>query len=149
MRPHPRLAIVLVDHEPVILTLLQRLVGRLAPDYDLVPILDGATALAVLARLPVALITANNQRSRMDGVTLIAALRAIAPACPIVLISGYPRPAPAPDGRFAGADFYVPKPIQFSQLAAVVQMALAQKAVVGEAAQQIGDQVVRPISLSS
>jgi CheY-like chemotaxis protein len=131
MSPYPRPAIVLVDHEPVILTLLQRLVGTLTPDYDLLPVLDGATALALVTRRPVALVTTNYQRPRMDGVTLIAALRALAPACPIVLISGHPCPTPAPDGRFAGADFFLPKPIQFSQLAAVVQMALAREVAVG------------------
>jgi CheY-like chemotaxis protein len=131
MRSYPRPTIVLIDHEPIILTMLQRMVGTLAPDYDLLPFLDGTTALAVAARRPVALITTNYQRPTMDGVTLIAALRAIVPACPIVLISGHPCLAPAPDGRFAGADFYVPKPIQFSQLAAVLQMALVREVAVG------------------
>jgi CheY-like chemotaxis protein len=110
------------------------MVGILAPGYDLLPVLDGATALAIVTRRPVALVTTNYQRPRMDGATLIAALRALALSCPIVLISGHPCPAPAPDGRFAGADFYLPKPIQFSQLAAVLQMALAQQAAVGGAA---------------
>jgi DNA-binding response OmpR family regulator len=104
------------------------MVGTLAPGYDLLPILDGATALAVVARRPAALITTNNQRPRMDGLTLIGALRALAPACPIVLISGDPCRVPVPDGCFAGADFYLPKPIQFSHLAAVLQMALPQQA---------------------
>jgi CheY-like chemotaxis protein len=134
MRPHPRPAIVLVDNEPAILTILQRMVCTLAPDYDPLAVLDGATALAVVAQLPVALITTNYRWPRMDGVALIAALRAFAPLCPIVLISGYPCPAPAPDGRLDGADFYVPKPFRFSQLAAVVQMALAQQAAVSQAA---------------
>jgi hypothetical protein len=52
MSRYPRPAIVLIDHEPIILTLLQRMVGTLAPGYDLLPILDGATALAVVARRP-------------------------------------------------------------------------------------------------
>jgi CheY-like chemotaxis protein len=130
MSPYPRPAIVLIDHEPFILTLLQRMVGTLAPDYDLLLIRDGATALALVTRRPVALITTNYQQPRMDGVPLIAALRASAPACPIVLISGDLCRVPVPDGRFAGADFYLPKPIQFSQLAAVLQMALPQQAAV-------------------
>jgi DNA-binding response OmpR family regulator len=70
----------------------------------------------------------------MDGLALIAALRALALSCVIVLISGHPCPAPASDGRFAGADFYVPKPIQFRHLAAVVQMALAQQTAVSKTA---------------
>jgi CheY-like chemotaxis protein len=134
MSPHPRPAIVLVDNQPLVLTLLERMVRALAPDYDLLPVRDGVTALAVVARRPVALITTNYRRPRMDGVALIAALRAIAPPCPIVLISGYPCPTPAPDGRLDGADFYVPKPFRLSQLAAVVQMALAQQAAVSQAA---------------
>jgi hypothetical protein len=89
MSLHPSPAIVLVDAEPAVLSILERMVCAVAPDYDLLPVRDGTTALAVAARRPVALVATNDQQLRMDCVKRSAALRAIAPLCPIVLISGY------------------------------------------------------------
>jgi CheY-like chemotaxis protein len=132
MTSHPTPAIVLVDDEPTVLTILQRSLQHLADQYDLIPVSDGATALAQVAQRPVALLITDHRMPGMDGVTLIAALKATVPGCPVVLISGYLTPALMQQGLAAGVDFYVPKPFGCSQIAAVAERALGYTATVVE-----------------
>ena len=90
MTTAPRPAIILVDDEPDVLTILHRLVRDFATGYELVPLADGAAAFAEIVRRPVALLITDHRMPGMDGLTLTAVLKRVAPQCPVLLLSGYP-----------------------------------------------------------
>lgn len=117
--------ILLVDDEPAVLALLRRVLHDLAGDYDLITAPDGATALALIAQQPVALVITDYQMPDMDGVALTEAIKAVAPQCLVVLMTGYPTLETQHRARMAEADFYLPKPFRLDQLASIVHATIA------------------------
>jgi YesN/AraC family two-component response regulator len=134
MSCHPRPTIVLVDDEPAVLGTLYRLVRDLAPGYDVIAVPDGGTALAQAAQRPIALLITDYQMPRMDGVALITTLKATAPPCPTVLISGYLTPEVMRHGRAAGVDFYLAKPFRRDEFVTLIRMVLEEAVAVDWAA---------------
>jgi CheY-like chemotaxis protein len=118
-------AIILVDDETAVLTILKRILAKLAPDYDVVAVVNGAAALALIAQRPVALVLTNLSMPGMDGVALTAAIKAIAPQCPVILMTGASTDEFQQRAEAAGVDFLLPKPFRREQLAAMVGAALA------------------------
>jgi CheY-like chemotaxis protein len=118
--------ILLVDDEPVVLTVLHRILRTIVPTYDVITAPDGATALTLFAQRPVALVITDQHMPNMDGVALTVAIKAVAPQCPVILITGSPTPEIHQRGQAAGVDFFLPKPFRVEQFAAIVRAALAQ-----------------------
>jgi len=116
--------ILLVDDEPIVLALIRRIMHDLAGQYDLIAVRDGATALAQLAQRPAVLVITDYHMPDMDGVMLTEAIKAVAPQCPVLLMSAYPEARQR--AEVVGADFFLAKPFQLTQLATIVQTALAQ-----------------------
>src|SRR5688500_3322963 len=105
-------------------TLIGRMLHELAGTYDLITAPDGATALALLAERPVALVITDYHMPDMDGVTLTEAIKVVAPQCLVVVMTAYPDVRQR--AAVAGADFFLSKPFGLAQLAAIMQAALAQ-----------------------
>jgi DNA-binding NtrC family response regulator len=120
--------ILIVDDEPVVLALLRRVMHELAVDYDVLPISDGATALAVIAQRSVVLVMTDYRMPDMDGVALTTAIKAAAPQCRVILTTGYATPEIWQRAAAAGADAFLPKPFPFHQLEAVVRRVLTPAA---------------------
>ncbi len=118
-------AILLVDNELFMLTLLNRILSEMAPDYELLNVVRGAGALNVIAQRPIALVITDHAMPTMDGVTLITAIKAILPTCPVILMTGHPSSGLEQRARAAGAE-YLAKPFTIEQLAVLVQSALQQ-----------------------
>jgi two-component system, response regulator, stage 0 sporulation protein F len=119
-------AILLVDDEPSVLAIFRRVMQDLVEEYELITVADGATALALIAERPVALVITDQRMPDMDGVALIEAIKAVAPECPVVLMTGYPAPEVRQRARAVGADFFLSKPFPFNELEAIVRASLAQ-----------------------
>jgi len=119
---------VVVDDDPAMRTLLISTLRQFAADYDLLAVPDGAAALALVAQRAVALVITDYTMPEMDGVALIGALTALAPPCPVALLTGDPTPAIRSRAQGAGAVFAVTKPFRLEQLVALVQTALAAPA---------------------
>jgi CheY-like chemotaxis protein len=117
-------AIVLVDDEPIMLTILSCALDYLAPGYDVIALRDGAAALAYIAQRSVALVITDYHMPGMDGMALIEAIQAMMPACPVGLLTASLTPALAQRAQAAGAVFVLSKPVELAQLATVVQGAL-------------------------
>ena len=117
--------ILLVDDEPAVLALLRQIMHDLAEVYDVIPVPDGARALAQFAQRPVALVVTDYRMPDMDGVALTAEIKAAAPQCQVILMTGHPTPEIQHNARVAGADFFLPKPFPLAQLNAMVRAALA------------------------
>jgi CheY-like chemotaxis protein len=75
-------AILLVDDDTVMLTLIPRILREAAQDYELLSIANSTAALAVIAQRPVALIITDQHMPDMDGVALTVAIKAVTPLCP-------------------------------------------------------------------
>jgi CheY-like chemotaxis protein len=121
---HP--AILLVDDDPVMRTLIGRIMHEAVSDYELVAVADGAAALALLAERPVALIITDQHMPDMDGVALTVAIKAVAPLCPVILITGSATREVRKRAEAARVDFLLLKPFGFEQLATIVRAMLAQ-----------------------
>jgi two-component system, response regulator, stage 0 sporulation protein F len=119
-----RPAIMLVDDEPIMLTVLAYALDYLAPDYEVIALRDGAAALAHLAQRSVALVITDYHMPGMDGMALLGAMQATAPTCPVGLLTASLTPALAQRAQAAGAAFVLSKPFELVQLAALVQTVL-------------------------
>jgi two-component system, response regulator, stage 0 sporulation protein F len=124
-------AIILVDDEASVLLVLKRFLARLAPDYELLSVENGAAALALLAQRPVALVMTDMRMPDMDGIALMTAIKAVAPLCPVICMTGNLTPEIHQRALEAGVDHFLTKPFQREQLATVVRTALAQERAVG------------------
>jgi DNA-binding NtrC family response regulator len=118
--------IVLVEDQKSVLALLERIIAKLAPDYDLVGVPDGPTALALFAQRPVALVMTDQSILTLDGLALTAAIKAVAPLCPVILMTGYPTSEIRQRAQAAGVDFFLLKPLGFEHLASIVRAALGR-----------------------
>jgi two-component system, response regulator, stage 0 sporulation protein F len=119
-----RPAIMLVDDEPIMLTVLSHALDYLTPDYDVIALRDGAAALALIAQRSVALVITDYHMPGMDGMELIGAIQATMPACPVGLLTASLTSALAQRAQAAGAAFALDKPFEPAQLAALIQGAL-------------------------
>ncbi len=108
--------ILLVDDETLVLDFLYQIMDLFTEDYDLLAAHNGTTALALLAQRPVALVITDLRMPDMDGVTLAAAIKAYAPQCPIILMTGFPplRSSSAPMRR--GWSTFSPSPSALTSL---------------------------------
>jgi DNA-binding NarL/FixJ family response regulator len=80
----------------------------------------------VIAQRPVALVITDQHMPDMDGVALTVAIKAVAPQCPVILITGTSTDEIRLCAEAAGVDYFLPKPFGFDQLAALVRSVLAQ-----------------------
>jgi DNA-binding NtrC family response regulator len=117
-------AILLVDDDAIVLTLMRRIVPEAAPDYDLVAVLDSTTALALIALRPIALVITNQYIPGMEGAALTATIKAAAPQCPVILMTEAATPEIRQRAEAAGADAVLSKPFGFEQLASTMRAAL-------------------------
>jgi CheY-like chemotaxis protein len=125
-------AILLVDNDIFVLTALDRILVEIAPAYELLTVLRGVGALTLMAQRPIALVITDQRMPSMDGLTLTVAIKAQAPQCPVILMTGFPSPEIHQRGQAAGVDFFVSKPFRLKQIASLVQAALAQERAVGD-----------------
>ena len=118
-------AIVLVDDEPDVRIILQRVLPTIADGYDLIAVGTGAAALEALDRRLVPLLITDYNMPGMTGLELAEGVKVISPTTVVVLITAYDTPDLARRSRVLAVDYYLPKPFQFEQLEAIVRKALA------------------------
>jgi two-component system response regulator (stage 0 sporulation protein F) len=117
-------AIVLVDDEPDIRIILQRLLKSVAEGYALIAVSSGAAVLAVLAERSVPLLITDYNMPGMNGLDLVQKVKAAAPTTVLVMATAYATPELEKRARMAGVDYFIRKPFVFEQLEAIVQDAL-------------------------
>jgi len=124
-------AIILVEDEPDILIILHRILRDLTGGYDIIPVHDGAHALAQLALRPVPLLITDYNMPEMTGVDLTRAVKAVAPETVVVLITAYGTAALERKGRAAGVDHYLTKPFALDHLEQIVRATLTARQLPG------------------
>jgi two-component system, response regulator, stage 0 sporulation protein F len=118
-------AILLVDDEPDIRFILSRVVEHIADGYEVIAVDTGAAALAVLNARPILLLITDYNMPGMNGLELLEAAKAASPTTLVAVITAFVTPELEKRALAAGADYYLPKPLAFDRLEAVVRQALA------------------------
>lgn len=109
--------ILLVEDEPMVLDVLQRMLSAL--NYGVLAARDGQAALEVYRehREKIALVLTDVAMPRLGGVELHARLRQEAPEAKVILISGYPL---GEESLPEGVGGWIEKPPTLTQLARVI-----------------------------
>ena len=112
-------AVLLVDDDAPILRMLERTLG--AEGYAVVAVADGGAALAAVERSLPDVIVLDVAMPGLDGLAVTRRLRAKGLAVPILLLTARDAIEERVAGLDAGADDYVVKPFDVSELAARVR----------------------------
>jgi two-component system, response regulator, stage 0 sporulation protein F len=129
-RPMPTQApqgslIALVEDSPEILDVLKRRFAKLAPLHQLITAQTGGEALALVGGHSVTLAIVDYRLpGGMDGLSIVAALKAASPGVRTVLISASPTDALEAAALAAGVDVFLVKPFTLDELDQVVRTLL-------------------------
>ena len=82
-------AIVIVDDDADMLSLLRILMLDVAPTYDILAVGDAQSALNYLAERPIPLLITDYMMPHMNGLELTRAVKAASPATHVVMITAY------------------------------------------------------------
>jgi len=113
--------ILIVDDDPTILVLLDFLLHRLTPTYDIMTVLDAQSAMRHLAQRTVALVITDYMMPGMNGLQLIAAVRTASPTTLVILISADDSAALQQLAREHQVDMFLSKAETFDRLENVVR----------------------------
>jgi DNA-binding NtrC family response regulator len=101
--------VLIVDDEPDILAILEYFVHQLAPTYDIVTVSDPHCALNQLAHRSVPLLITDYIMPGMNGLQLIAAVKATSPTTHVILATAYGSAALEQHAREHQVDTFLPK----------------------------------------
>jgi two-component system, response regulator, stage 0 sporulation protein F len=118
-------AIVVVDDDPSIVALLDRVLRTTVIKYETVALSNAADALAQCTSRPVPLMITDLNMPNMNGFELIAQVRARSPQTRVLLMTAYAAPVLEQLARKGHIDYYLPKPFQLTALEQFVSAALA------------------------
>jgi two-component system, response regulator, stage 0 sporulation protein F len=109
-------AIILVDDEPDLLTILHRLLRDLSHNHALIAVSSGQAALELLSLCQVALLITDFNMLGMDGLQLITATKQTSPQTRTVLITACDSAELRRRVRTSPVDHYLAKPFSLEQL---------------------------------
>jgi CheY-like chemotaxis protein len=120
-------AVVVVDDDPSLIGLLGRVLRTTVIKYETVVLTNAADALAHCATRPVPLMITDLNMPGMNGLQLIAQVRARSPETRVLLMTAYTAPILEQLARKGHIDYYLPKPFQLTALEQLVSAALAAR----------------------
>ncbi|MDO9171134.1 MAG: sigma-54 dependent transcriptional regulator [bacterium] len=127
----PELATILVvDDEPELCQALGRLLGR--NGYRTLTAGNGEEALEILRQEPVPLVLTDLMMPRLNGVDLLKAVKIIAPATEVVIVTGHGTIETAVEAMKMGAYDFIEKPFSASLTLNVVRKALEKQQLIAE-----------------
>jgi two-component system, response regulator, stage 0 sporulation protein F len=119
-----RPAIVVVEDQPELLNLLQRVLRDLTDAYDIITVSDPAAALEQIKRRDVPLVITDYHMPGMTGMELLMTIKVIAPQTQVILLTAYASPLLEQRALAAGAEAFVAKPFSLDGLEQLVRAAL-------------------------
>lgn len=114
--------VLIVDDEPTLLTMLGRMLT--AWGYEAITAPDGQEALRRLSNERFDAVVSDITMPGMDGLEMLAAVRAHDMDLPVILITGYPSLETAMRAIEHGAFQYLRKPVKFAELREVLASAV-------------------------
>lgn len=113
--------ILIVDDEPVMQSLLEKILAR--EGYKTFLAGDGATALAILNREPVSLVLSDIKMPGMSGFELLKEIKANHPGIGVIIMTAYGDTFTVKDALLLGADEYITKPFKSYEVSLIVERA--------------------------
>jgi len=125
-----RSKILIVDDERGLRLTFQSFLGD--EGYDVVTAEDFSTALQELAKQDFDLVISDIIMGNKTGLDMLRAVKEKNPACPVILITGFPNIETASEAVRFGAFDYLPKPVVQQTLVRAASQALRYKTLVDE-----------------
>ena len=119
--------ILIVDDDPDFLQLMEDALGRAPGRYGVTSVTTAAEALAKLQEQSFDLILVDYRLEGRDGLQLIEDLRSVAPALPVIMITGYPMLALRRAAEALDVAAFLIKPVAIPDLRRTVQLALSRR----------------------
>ncbi len=116
-------SILIAEDEQVLRESLAELLSQ--EGYEVVQAANGRVAHDAALQRPFDLVITDVRMPEMDGLTLLANVRRLAPQTPVLVLTAYGTVDSAVEAMHAGAADYLLKPIQFDDLLLKVERALA------------------------
>ena len=123
--------ILVVDDEPSARSGLEKLL--VSEGYTVDTAEDGVAALAVAVEHPPDIVVTDLKMPRMDGIELLTKIRELDKDMPFIVATSFQDLGSAVAAMRAGAEDYLPKPIDFDALTLVIERALERREVRVEA----------------
>jgi len=120
-------ALLAVDDDPAILTLLGEFWERLGYQYRTAP--DGEAAVALLEQAPSTIVVTDLLMPRMGGMELIRMVRQRWPDTDLLVMTGYARNFSYTDVIRAGASDFIQKPFELDELEAKLKRIIRERAL--------------------
>ncbi len=118
--------IMVVDDEPVLCAVLQKMLSRL--DYNVLTANDGFEALKIFSYMDVDMVITDLRMPKMDGWELMKKVKQIKPDIPVILITGYHSMYSQTVTEDRMADGFISKPFSFNQIKDQVEALLKKQA---------------------
>ena len=119
-----RARVLIVDDKSSFCELLRRI---LPPDLDVESAADGRAALAILERSTFDVVIADLRMPKLDGLALLAQIKAKDPTIEVILMTAYGTIPSAVAAMKLGACEYLTKPFETDAAVNAVQQALARR----------------------
>jgi DNA-binding NtrC family response regulator len=115
------IAILVVDDEPMMQTLLEKILTR--DGYRVLVAGDGSEALKVMTTTDLSIVISDLQMPGMSGLDLLKALKKDYPHVGMIIMTAYGDTHSVKDALLLGADEYVTKPFKSFEISMVVERA--------------------------
>ena len=109
--------LMVVDDEPPILKVIERVAGKAG--FDVVTCGNGTEAMQALMRKPADLAMVDLRMPDVNGLDLLRQIRAAVPSCEVILMTAYAAVDSAVEAIKLGAREYLTKPFDFDRLRVV------------------------------
>ncbi len=119
---HMKTSVLIVDDETFIRQILARIVSR--EGYEVRQACDGRDALARLSEASYDIVISDIKMPNMDGMELLAEIKANHPDIPVILITAYAGEYSAEEALKAGADAFIAKPFKNTEIAETLRKVL-------------------------
>src|SRR6059036_3753577 len=110
--------LMVVDDEPPVLKVIERLAGKAG--FDVVACGSGSEAMRALVRKPADLAMVDLRMPDVNGLDLLRQIRSTAPSCEVILMTAYAAVDSAVEEIKLGAREYLTKPFDFERLRQVL-----------------------------
>ena len=128
--------VLLVDDDPVLLEALSTMIGLRLPHVSVVPCGSSRASLELFRTVDCELIISDLRMPQVDGLALLAQVRALRPAIPFILMSGHMDGRRALEALRLGPYSVIDNPIDRTAFIAWVKRALLSREVSGAVSQE-------------
>lgn len=123
--PRARNKIVYIEDSPINARLMDRLIARQRPEYDLVVAPDGKSGIALVEELNPSLVLLDYHLPDVSGSEVLRTLRDRGREVPVVVVTADARAALATEMTQIGAQAVLTKPFDFEEMMTVVDREIA------------------------